>query len=136
MAAYYNIGGTLRKNTIKLGFVNKDGILKQLIQVWVDIGGTKYKAAGAHLWAAGGNLGTARRSLGGCGTQTAGLSFGGVILSVTDTTEEYNGAAWAAGGNLSIARTGLAGAGTQTAGLSFGGYDGDNHSTTEEYTIF
>jgi hypothetical protein len=28
-------------------------------------------------WASGGNLGTARRSLAGAGTQTAGLAFGG-----------------------------------------------------------
>jgi hypothetical protein len=28
-------------------------------------------------WSAGGNMGTARKGLGGAGTQTAGLGFGG-----------------------------------------------------------
>jgi hypothetical protein len=30
-----------------------------------------------YTWAAGGNMGTARYQLAGCGTQTAGLGFGG-----------------------------------------------------------
>jgi hypothetical protein len=30
-------------------------------------------------WSSGGNLGTARRYLAGCGTQSAGLSFGGSL---------------------------------------------------------
>jgi hypothetical protein len=33
-------------------------------------------------WTAGGNMGTARRNLGGCGIQTAGLGFGGFITDV------------------------------------------------------
>ena len=52
----------------------------------------------AGTWAAGGALNTSRLSLGGCGTQTAGLSFGGLDGGANSVvTEEYDGAAWAAG---------------------------------------
>jgi hypothetical protein len=63
-------------------------------------------------WASGGNLGTARYYLGGAGTQTAGLAFGGFTTTITNATEEYNGSSWTAGGNLGTARYILAGAGT------------------------
>ena len=42
-------------------------------------------------WAAGGNMGTARKYLAGAGTQTAGLGFGGNGPSAA--TEEFIGAA-------------------------------------------
>ncbi len=87
------------------------------------------------FWVTGGDLATARYYFAGCGTQTAGLSFGGYDGSnIVATTEEYDGAAWSAGGDLATARRHLASCGTQTAGLSFGGYDGSNIvATTEEY---
>ena len=44
-------------------------------------------------WSSGGNLNTGRGSLGGAGTQTAGLAFGGVSPE-TDKNESYNGSAW------------------------------------------
>jgi hypothetical protein len=69
----------------------------------------------------GGNMTTARYSLAGAGTQTAGLGFGGYTTTVLNATEEYDGSAWTGGGNLGTARYDLAGAGTQTAGLAFGG---------------
>jgi len=84
-------------------------------------------------WASGGALATARQSLAGCGTQTAGLSFGGFIAAVSAVTEEYDGAAWASGGALATARYNLAGCGTQTAGLSFGGFIAAVSAVTEEY---
>jgi hypothetical protein len=40
-----------------------------------------------------GSLNTARRHLAGCGTQTAGLGFGGQS-PITGATEEYNGTSW------------------------------------------
>ena len=93
-------------------------------------------------WAGGGNLGTARYTLGGAGTQTAGLAFGGRSPN-TAATEEYDGSAWTAGGNLNTARNGLAGCGTQTAALAFGGsgpgtsaelYNGTSWTTTTSLT--
>jgi len=43
----------------------------------------------AGVWSAGGNLSTARNGLAGCGTQSAGLSFGGYASSTSNITEEY-----------------------------------------------
>jgi len=66
--------------------------------------------------------------MGGAGTQTAGLSFGGATPSLSATTEEYNvsssvitAAAWASGGNMNTSRYAVAGAGTQTATVAAGG---------------
>ena len=88
-------------------------------------------------WTAGGNLATARKYLAGCGTQTAGLGFGGYDTAETAVTEEYDGTAWTAGGNLGTARYSLAGAGTQTAGLAVGGFEGYStfhySGSSEEY---
>ena len=43
-------------------------------------------------WTAGGNMGTGRGSLGGCGADTAGLAFGGNDYNDTvNATEEYAG---------------------------------------------
>ena len=61
-------------------------------QLWYNttIGVLKVYDGTLAAWAAGGNMGTARRALGGAGTQTAGLGFGGNGLS--NATEEFTGA--------------------------------------------
>ena len=94
-------------------------------------------------WASGGDLNLARDNLGGAGTQTAGLVFGGDASmppgSASDSprneSEEYDGSSWTEGSNLNTARSGLGGAGTQTAGLGFGGYTYPNNRSdaSEEY---
>ena len=72
------------------------------------------KGGGSIVWTVGGNMITARFGLGGAGTQTAGLGFGGYGSGGYKTsTEEYNGTTWSAGGDMATAREGLAGAGTQ-----------------------
>jgi hypothetical protein len=80
-------------------------------------------------------LNTARRVLAGCGTQTAGLAFGGYTPPTnTSATEEYDGNSWATSpGSLNTARRDLAGAGIQTAALAFGGYSTAATAATEEY---
>jgi hypothetical protein len=69
-------------------------------------------------WTAGGNLNTARQQLAGCGTQTAGLAFGG-FTTVNPCNAQKNMMVQL--GQLvqilATARSYLAGAGTQTAGL-------------------
>ena len=86
------------------------------------------------VWSSGGNLGTARESLAGCGTQTAGLCMGGYIYpTYQNVTEEYDGTSWSSGGNLATARRKLPGAGTQSAGLCMGGETGSVSNVTEEY---
>jgi len=85
-------------------------------------------------WTAGGNLATARSNqVGGTGTQTSALVFGGEQNPgpIADT-EEYDGTSWTAGGNLPSARYGMATAGTQTSALSAGGNAG-YITTTNEY---
>ena len=78
-------------------------------------------------------MATGRQQLGGAGTQTAALGFGGIISTTTQTaTESWNGSAWTTVGSLNTARRGLAGSGTQTLALAFGGYPSTN--VTEEWT--
>jgi len=76
----------------------------------------------------------------GAGTQTAGISFGGVIPPASDapnsivTTEEYNGSGWSAGGNIPQGGWNMAGCGPLTAALGFGGvYPGGVLNNTNEY---
>jgi hypothetical protein len=68
-------------------------------------------------------LNTARRALGtGCGTQTAGLAFGG-NSPITGATEEYNGTSWATSpGSLNTARRSLRGAGYANSSFRFWWY--------------
>jgi hypothetical protein len=51
-------------------------------------------------WSGGGAVPTAGYAIAGCGTQTAGLGFGGYNPSLTSTTLEYDGSAWTAGGKF------------------------------------
>lgn len=62
---------------------------------------------GGTSWTNGGNLSTARRSLGAAGTQTAGLAFGGYSSTRVNNTEEYGGTSWTAGGSLITARAAI-----------------------------
>jgi hypothetical protein len=105
-------------------------------QIWYNsTSGTFKSVVVGEAWSSGAPLITARQALGGAGTQTAGLAFGGSIPT-NQTTEEYNGSGWATGGNLTTGRQDLSGAGTQTAGLAFGGNPGAspyNTNATEEY---
>ena len=84
-------------------------------------------------WTAGGNIGTARRGLAGCGLQTAGLAFGGYTSTAVDITEEYDGSSWTSSGTMNTARNSLAGAGIQTLALAFGGSTPPFSAVTEKY---
>jgi hypothetical protein len=86
-------------------------------------------------WSAGGNLGTVKQGLGGAGTQTAALAFGGSDpVAITGATEEYDGSTWTSNPTgLNTARYLLASAGTQTAALAFGGFDTGSLANTESY---
>ena len=83
-------------------------------------------------------MNTARRGLGGAGTQTSALGFGGFATAATGATELWNGTSWTNNPNsLGTGRYNLGAAGTQTAGLGFGGYTGappDSVVSTEEFT--
>ena len=75
-------------------------------------------------WASGNAYPATALQLGGSGTQTAGLGFGGTgpggNPNGLNTTAEYDGASWTAGGNLNNGKATAArnGVGTQTATMS------------------
>ena len=117
MATYKEVIGTSITNIAGNSPTTVNG------DIWYNSSATDYKfnTVLPEAWATGGNLTTARRMLGGAGTQTAGLAFGGDGPSKTNTTEEYNGSSWTNGGNMGTAKSELGGTGTQTAGLAFGG---------------
>ena len=77
-------------------------------------------------WSAGGAMGTGRCGVGGAGTSTSALAFGGVSSETTyelTLTESYNGTSWTAGGALGTCRLQLAGAGgSNKSVLAFGGH--------------
>ena len=76
---------------------------------------------------------TARRGLGGAGTATATLAFGGYAPTCL-CTEAYNGTSWTAGGAMSNGGYGISRAGTATAALAFAGGSSPTRKTcTEAY---
>jgi len=91
-----------------------------LVQEYNTTEGTVTAAA----WASGANYPTVMNQLGGSGTQTAGLGFGGNTSggnpNGSNITAEYNGSSWTSGGNLATAKnTGSrSGVGTQTATIA------------------
>ena len=93
-------------------------------QMWYNstLGKLRVGKTQAASWASGGNMTTARENLGGAGTQTAALAFGGLATAFTADSEEYDGSTWTEGNNLNTARTQLGGTGTQTAALAAGGH--------------
>src|SRR6056300_1388156 len=63
-----------------------------------------YRQVVGNAWSTGGDLNTARSFLGGVGTQTAGLAFGGNVPPVTGATEQYDGTSWTEVNDLNTAR--------------------------------
>ena len=73
--------------------------------------------------------------MGGAGSSTDGLAFGGSTGSLQATTEAWNGTSWTEVGDLATARQGLGGLGTGTLALAFAGNVPANTAVTEEWTI-
>jgi len=89
-------------------------------------------------WCSANNLNFARFGLAGCGTQTAGLAFGGNNGYFTGViTEEYNGTSWIRTADLSEARFNFTGFGSQNSALASGSNSLNNFwlgkNDTEEY---
>ena len=73
-------------------------------------------------WTETTNVNSARRLLGGNGTSTSNLIYGGFIAGNTNATESWNGSAWTEVNNLNTTRRTLSGAGADnTSGLAIGG---------------
>jgi hypothetical protein len=119
MADYKGIKG------FKVQYLSADPSDPNIGQTWYNDTSKDLKYTGATTagaWATGNNMNTARYNLGGAGTQTAGLAFGGKTEPpFTKATEEYDGTNWSPSNNLNTARDSLAGCGIQTAALAFGG---------------
>jgi hypothetical protein len=95
-------------------------------------------------WTAGGNVSNMMRVMGGSGTQTDAMGFGGAYNPIHPAfhptnsphvgTESYNGTSWTAEANYPRANNGGQGCGAgQTATLSFGGNDNTATTGTETY---
>ena len=90
-------------------------------------------------WASGGDYGQSLKGVGGAGTQTAGLGFGGQPPTKAETYE-YDGTAWTETNDLSQKRFYSQGAGTGTLALAMGGNTGPGGNpailtATEEWTF-
>ena len=73
-------------------------------------------------WTEVNNLNDSRDALGGAGTNTSALAFGGNSPGTSNGTELWNGTNWTSVNNLNAARKRIAGAGaSNTACLAFGG---------------
>jgi hypothetical protein len=136
MAEYINIRGQ------NIEVVASDPANPTIGQIWYNSTSNTLKAFNlttTGAWATGGSLPAAIQNLAGAGTQTAGLSIGGVTPPAPTgrvaTSYEYDGSAWASGGNLATARNYLAGCGVQTAALAITGspQPGSPKVATEEY---
>jgi len=95
---------------------------------------------GGSSWTNGGDLNQGRSMVGGAGTQTAGLCYGGLTPSKTVNTEEYDGSSWTEVSNLPTASAAVCSSrgSAQTNAFSAGStpvetsvyfYDGTNWST-------
>jgi len=87
------------------------------------------------VWTAGGSISEGKQNMGGAGTNTAALAFGGVRFEDLSTTEIYNGSTWTIGSAMGSARYSLGSAGrTNTSALAFGGVKNYSRvSCTESY---
>lgn len=101
--------------------------------LYVSSTGTEIITPAYSSWVTSGNLNFARYALGGCGIQSAALSFGGNWELAY--TEKFNGSTWtySAGWDLNTARHALGSSGIQSAALSFGGYGATRSKVTEKF---
>ncbi len=81
-------------------------------------------------WTTSAEMSMGRNSLGGAGTQTAALAFGGQGTdpsppSITNLTEKFNGSSWTNTPTLNTGKFNQGSAGSSTSALSFGGSNPD-----------
>ena len=132
MSDYESIHGT------RVKYLTSDPTLDSSVegQVWYNsTSGTNKALVQIKATSSGGNMSTTRGVLGGAGTQTAALGFGGYTWTppaVKNSTEEYSGFSWSNGGNMGTARAYPKGCGTQTAAVAFGGDTTNLNNETEQ----
>jgi hypothetical protein len=72
-------------------------------------------------------MNTTRHGIGGAGTQTAALAFGGGVspgATPTTATESYDGSTWTSVNSMNTSRRYISGCGTQTLALAASGFPG------------
>jgi hypothetical protein len=72
-------------------------------------------------------MNTTRHGIGGAGTQTAALAFGGGVspgATPTTATESYDGSTWTSVNSMNTTRRYISGCGTQTLALAASGFPG------------
>ena len=86
-------------------------------------------------WSTVNSMNTARKSLGGAGTATSAVAFGGNPSPNSALTESWNGTNWSEVADLNTARIVMGSAGaSNTAALAFGGTsDPPNRAQTENW---
>jgi hypothetical protein len=88
-------------------------------------------------WTAGNDFPTTIYAMGGCGTQTTGLTCGGYSPAApnanTTITGEYDGTNWTTGGAMIQALSGNFASGSQTDAVQFGGSGPPYLSASSQY---
>ena len=102
---------------------------------WPNTNRSETEEYGGSSWTSGGALPGGQRQMGGTGTQTAALGYGGLPGIPNTTTLEYDGSSWTSGGALPSGMSFAvnSAAGTQTAALRAGSGPGGATATTLEY---
>ena len=92
-------------------------------QIWYDNANSAFKLQAflPDSVATSGNVNTARTQLGGVGTATAGVIYGGESPALTGATENYDGTSWTNSGSCPATKSDMHSSGTQTAALWGGG---------------
>ena len=93
---------------------------------------------GGSSWTSGGALLTGANNMGGAGTATDAIIFGGIISpgspGYTGLTQGYDGTSFSPRPPLAPSRNYISGTGTSSAGLAFGGTAPPYTTATEEFT--
>jgi len=132
MADYINIRGQ------NIEVVASDPANPTIGQIWYNSTSNTLKgqAFQAAAWSTGGNMGTARESLTGFGTQTAAIGAGGYTTTEVSISESYDGTTWTSTPSLPGVKRAInnSGTGTQAAGYVVAGYSGTAFlNTTDEW---
>jgi len=137
MSTYKDIQGNL------IPVLSSDPSNLEFGDIWYNSTSSSLKAYQyVSVWSTGANYPQGLAALGGAGTQTAGLAFGGQfnsppnVLRPRNIANKYDGTSYSATGSLGTARRLLGGFGTQTAAVATGGTTGPGNSvaSTENFT--
>jgi len=117
MADYINING----NNIPIRASDPSNPIQG--EVWYNTTTNALKGQGfaTASVASSGNVNTARTQLGGVGTLTAGVIYGGEDPALTGATENFDGTTWTNSGTAPATKSDMHSSGTQTAALWGGG---------------